>query len=211
MRALASPVVLTVAMLFALACTEPGPTDSTGSPPRPDDPAFSFVNGPAELPIIARFEDNFGFFFVNFEDHIVSLHSPNNGRRIDFTDCQSVSVMNPQDLQLVFAPSGAIHLLALAHNNFVSVHDWSGEPEINCEFVNDPTRLLATGQVQMIAYDNDVTGFDGQGTNSFGNSSSGRVDLVGGGSATYKLKREHLIYRNETLRFNVVRIGPLLR
>jgi hypothetical protein len=220
MRPVPSRLVLSLALLCTLSCSESTPTGSSAVTPRgTDDPAFTFVNGPAELPIIVRFEDNFGFFFIDFENHILSLHSPNNGRRIDFADCQSVTVMNPQDLQLVFAPSGAIHLLALAKDNFVTVHDWSGEPEVNCDFVNDESRLLATGQVQMIAYDNDVTGTGGQGTNSFGNSSSGRVNLVGGGTATYKLKREHLIYRDDPndpddeprVKFNVVRIGPLLR
>lgn len=220
MRPAALPLVLTLAMLSVLSCTESNPTGSTTiPPPSSGEPAYTFVNGPAELPIIVRFEDDFGIVFGNFVDNIISVHSPNNGRRIDFTDCQSVTIVNPQDVQLLFAPSGAIHLLHLAQDNFVTVHDWSGQPEINCELINDESRLLATGQVQLVAYDNDITGIGGAGANSFGFNSAGRVSLVGDGSAAYNVKRQHIIFRDDPddpddeprVKLDVVRIGPLLR
>lgn len=135
------------------------------------------LSGDVQYAVAVGFEEPFAA-------HCNDLESPNQ----------------PGSTQIVFSPSGRVHIKGSGKSVNVRVYEFPGVAGANCDLVGAP--LVATGTV-----DFNLTVVDGApGAVHVGVKFSGVVDLVGGGQARLHATGFTLIKADGSFAFDHVRI-----
>lgn len=169
--------------LTAVACTEPGPTESGLLP---SGVPASMSNAPAASgSFVARFSAGYVLIATfDLADGLVAIH----GARNAFLFCgESPTIFHPAEFQQVLSPRDEELINELFRADaFVSVYPWEGQDiEVDlCGFLLG-TPKIARGTAHLLNTDNNRFGAVSQRGNAFGYTAQGVLDLTSGGQAHY--------------------------
>jgi len=178
----AGPTALVLAVL-EVGCGDGGfapPTTGTA-----DHRAFNYSNGPGTpgQSGVIRFGDFVGFFVVDPEHGLLSIHSTSTPLAQICTG--TPPVVDILDIQLVEAASGLHAVFQGDEHNVLIYPVLDPAATFDCSvLVNLP--LLAAGQVRLIRTDNDLLAGGQPGADAFGWQATGVLtDLQNGGTLHY--------------------------
>lgn len=170
----------------------------------------SLSKAPSESGVVIRWANDLALFaYFNPSDQVVSIHATVDA--LDWACGNDVESFEPLSVTEVMTPRGPT---VARTNATLLVRVYSPSTLTLAELLSDgcsalqAQTLAAEGFLQQTFNDNDVWGYGGR-TNSFSVRTHGRIDIVGGGKATYRLFRHWQISQDSDFRV-VKQVGPEL-